>query len=331
MAYTTIDDPSAYFQTKTYTGNGSTQDITFDGNSNLQPDWLWLKGRSLAEGHTLQNSVTGVTKHLHTNNTDAQVTDTGIVTAFNSDGFSLGDEGDVNGNSSTFVGWGWKKQAGLFDIVTYTGNGSNRTISHNLGVAPTMMIIKNIESGGTNWFVYHVGIGNAAKYVKLNQTNAESTKASLFNSTAPTSSVFSLGTDNDGNESGQDFIAYLFGNTQGVSNCGSYVGNGNSDGTFIFTGFKPAFVMTKRTDSADWWGMFDNKRILYNGTYSPYPLFANTSDAEVTDSKLIDLISNGFKIKSSNGAINASGGSYIFMAFAENPFVASSFAATTAR
>jgi len=329
MAYTTIDDPSAYFQTKTYTGNGSTQDITFDGNSNLQPDWLWLKGRSLAEGHTLQNSVTGVTKHLHTNNTDAQVTDTGIVTAFNSDGFSLGDEGDVNGNSSTFVGWGWKKQAGLFDIVTYTGNGSNRTISHNLGVAPTMMIIKNIESGGTNWFVYHVGIGNAAKYVKLNQTNAESTKASLFNSTAPTSSVFSLGTDNDGNESGQDFIAYLFGNTQGVSNCGSYTGNGNADGTFIFTSFKPAFVMLKKTSGTGNWQMFDNKRVGYNPDNDV--LRANLSNAECTSCVEIDILSNGFKLINTDGDGNTSGGTYIYMAFAENPFVASSFAATTAR
>jgi len=329
MAYTTIDDPSAYFQTKTYTGNGSTQDITFDGNSNLQPDWLWIKGRSLAEGHTLQNSVTGVTKHLHTNNTDAQVTDTGIVTAFNSDGFSLGDEGDVNGNSSTFVGWGWKKQAGLFDIVTYTGNGSNRTISHNLGVAPTMMIIKNIESGGTNWFVYHVGIGNAAKYVKLNQTNAESTKASLFNSTAPTSSVFSLGTDNDGNESGQDFIAYLFGNTQGVSNCGSYTGNGNADGTFIFTSFKPAFVMLKKTSGTGNWQMFDNKRVGYNPDNDV--LRANLSNAECTSCVEIDILSNGFKLINTDGDGNTSGGTYIYMAFAENPFVASSFAATTAR
>jgi len=329
MAYTTIDDPSAYFQTKTYTGNGSTQDITFDGNSDLQPDWLWIKGRSLAEGHTLQNSVTGVTKHLHTNNTDAQVTDTGIVTAFNSDGFSLGDEGDVNGNSSTFVGWGWKKQAGLFDIVTYTGNGSNRTISHNLGVAPTMMIIKNIESGGTNWFVYHVGIGNAAKYVKLNQTNAESTKASLFNSTAPTSSVFSLGTDNDGNESGQDFIAYLFGNTQGVSNCGSYTGNGNADGTFIFTSFKPAFVMLKKTSGTGNWQMFDNKRVGYNPDNDV--LRANLSNAECTSCVEIDILSNGFKLINTDGDGNTSGGTYIYMAFAENPFVASSFAATTAR
>ena len=327
MAYTDIDDPSAYFQTKIYTGNGSTQDITFDGNSNLQPDFLWLKGRSLAEGHTLQNSVSGVTKHLHSQNADAEVTDTGIVTAFNSNGFSLGDEGDVNGNTSTFVGWGWKKVAGVFDIQTYTGNGSNRTIAHNLGVVPQMMIIKKISASGGNWQVNTAQLG-ANQNIELDDlSNGLATDNSYFNNTRPTSSVFSLGTDGNQNTDGVGYLGYFFGNKQGVSKVGSYTGNGNADGNFIYLGFKPAFILLKGTANTENWSMYDNKRTGFNVDNNV--LAPNDSAAELTDDN-IDLLSNGFKIRRQTGLLNDAQ-NYIYMAFAESPFVTSTGVPATAR
>lgn len=327
MAYTTIDKPTDYFETKLYTGNGGTNNIT---GLDFQPDWVWIKRRTAAD-HKFTDSVRGTTKVLECNSTAAESTDSNGLTAFNSDGFTVGSSASFNSNTVGFASWNWKKQAGVFDIVTYTGNGSNRTISHNLGAVPTMMIIKNYESSGTNWFVYHVGIGDASKYIKLNQTNAVSTKASLFNSTAPTSSVFSLGTDNDGNENNQDFICYLFGNKQGVSKMGSYTGNGNANGTFVFCGFKPAFVLLKYSNaSGNNWFLYDNKRPGYNEI--DQKLYANASDAE-EDSQYnnMDFLSNGFKLRTTDGDSNASGGIYIFMAFAENPFVTSSGVPTTAR
>jgi len=332
MSYTTIDDPSAYFQTKIYSGSSSAQALTFDGNSDMQPDWLWLKRRSAGGNHFVYDSVRGANRSLVPNDTDAEDTSgesTSYLTSFDSDGFTVaGGYNNTNNSGSTYVGWGWKKQSGVFDIVTYTGNGSNRTISHNLNSIPTMMIIKNYESGGTNWFVYHVGIGDASKYVKLNQSNTESTKASLFNSTAPTSSVFSLGTDNDGNENNQDFICYLFGNKQGVSHCGSFVGNNSSDGTFVPLSFKPRWIMIKGINIARNWGINDTKRSPINQTQDS--LYANVSDAETGSGNYIDFTASGFKLRDSaltmNGAYN-----YIYMAFAENPFVTSTGVPACAR
>ena len=349
MAYTTIDDPTAYFQTKIYTGNGSTQDITFDGNSNLQPDFLWLKGRSLAEGHTLQNSVSGVTKHLHSQNTDAEVTDTGIVTAFNSNGFSLGDEGDVNGNTSTFVGWGWKagtsftndasatgigtidstgsvSDASGFSIVSYTGTGSAGTIKHGLSAAPNFMIVKNRDAA-RSWNVY---FGDPTDYIYLNDTAAAADYNEIWNDTAPTTSVFSVGTDNGVNQSGEKYIAYIFAEKKGYSKFGSYTGNGNADGPMIFTGFSPSFVMTKNTETASQWTMWDNKRSAFNLTDKV--LYANGSNAEATaTTESVDFTAQGFKIRGSNSGINTSGEKYIYMSFASSPFTTSTGIPTTAR
>jgi hypothetical protein len=348
MAYTTIDDPSAYFQTKIYTGNGSTQDITFDGNSNLQPNFLWLKGRSLAEGHTLQNSVSGVTKHLHSQNTDVEVTDTGIVTAFNSNGFSLGDEGDVNGSSSTFVGWGWKagtsfsndaSSTGIgdidssgsvntdagFSIITATSDGAaDKDIAHGLGAVPDVIFAKNLVRT-YNWDCYFKTLGYNASLI-LNNTDAPRTGA--WGSNTFTTTTFETKEDFS-SKSGEAYIYYCFAEKKGYSKFGSYTGNGNADGTFVYTGFKPAFVMTKLSSaSGEGWEIYNNKALGYNVDNNK--LVANTSGAESTADR-IDLLSNGFKARINSDGINASGGTLIYMAFAENPFVTSSGVPACAR
>ena len=328
MAYTTIDNPELYFQTKLYTGNGGTQSITLDGSENMQPDWVWVKQRGGTTNHKTSNSVTGATKALQPNDTDAEATDSDGITSFDSNGFSLGAGGDYNGSSNTQVAWCWKKQAGIFDIVTYTGNGSNRTISHNLGAVPTMMVTK-VRSTTNQWLVYHKSMGNT-ETMKWDDTSAATTQSNLWNSTTPTSSVFSVGTHTGSNLDGGTFVIYLFGDKQGVSKMGSYTGNGNANGTFIYTGFKPAWVMAKNTDATKSWFMYDNKRDPFNPTVEK--LRADTSAAEATGTdKLIDMYSNGFKIRTDDAEFNASGNKYIYMCFAENPFVTSTGVPATAR
>jgi len=321
MAYTTIDNPELYFQTKLYTGNGGTQSITLDGSENMQPDWVWVKQRGGTTNHKTSNSVTGATKALQPNDTDAEATDSDGITSFDSNGFSLGAGGDYNGSSNTQVAWCWKKQAGIFDIVTYTGNGSNRTISHNLGAVPTMMVTK-VRSTTNQWLVYHKSMGNT-ETMKWDDTSAATTQSNLWNSTTPTSSVFSVGTHTGSNLDGGTFVIYLFGDKQGVSKMGSYTGNGNADGTFVYTGFKPAFVMVKQTNaSGEGWHILDNKRSGVNGDMER--LLANSSNAESNYAGNLDLLSNGFKTRINDAGVNGSGASYIYMAFAENPFVTGS-------
>ena len=328
MAYTTIDNPELYFQTKLYTGNGGTQSITLDGSENMQPDWVWVKQRGGTTNHKTSNSVTGATKALQPNDTDAEATDSDGITSFDSNGFSLGAGGDYNGSSNTQVAWCWKKQAGIFDIVTYTGNGSNRTISHNLGAVPTMMVTK-VRSTTNQWLVYHKSMGNT-ETMKWDDTSAATTQSNLWNSTTPTSSVFSVGTHTGSNLDGGTFVIYLFGDKQGVSKMGSYTGNGNADGTFVYTGFKPAFVMVKQTNaSGEGWHILDNKRSGVNGDMER--LLANSSNAESNYAGNLDLLSNGFKTRINDAGVNGSGASYIYMAFAENPFVTSTGVPATAR
>ena len=329
MAYTTIDDPSAYFQTTLYTGNGGTQSITNTGNSDMQPDWTWIKRRDSADNHNTFDSVRGATHRLITNLTNAQDTVTNMLTSFNSDGFSVGSHAGVNGSSMTYASWNWKKQAGVFDIQTYTGNGSNRTISHNLGAVPTMMITK-VRSTTNQWLVYHQGIGNT-NTVKIDDTSASTEQTNLWNSTTPTSSVFSVGTHTGSNLNGGTFVMYLFGDKQGVSKMGSYTGNGNADGTFVYTGFKPAFLLWKLTTAAGYgFQLVDSKRNTFNPVNSL--LFPYETHAEYTNaSEDLDLLSNGFKIRNSDRGRNGSGDNYIYMAFASNPFVTSTGVPATAR
>ena len=348
MAYTTINKGSSYFDTSLWTGTGATQSIT---SLNFQPDWLWVKTRSTAANHRSQNSVTGVTKGMNPNQTSAEDTLTDCVTSFNSNGFTLGvdSQGYVNVSSRTYVGWSWLasnttvantsgtisstvsvNQTAGFSIVSYTGTGSVGNIGHGLGVAPKM-IIKKKRSGADAWNVWHTSIGDGSKALFLNLNNAIDTNAN-YASNVPTSSLFYVGTDSMINGSGATYIAYCFAEIKGYSKFSSYVGNGSADGTFIYTGFKPAYVMVKASSTTGQWAICDNKRgaaniLNNNGEF----LFAETNDATNSAPANWDFLSNGFKARANYAAHNSSGVTYIYMAFAENPFVSSTQIPTTAR
>jgi hypothetical protein len=347
MAYTTIDDPTAYFQAVTYTGNGATgRSIVLPSDTDMQPDWVWLKSRGEAEHHQLTDSVRGVNKQLYSHLTYAEATETDRITAFNSDGFTIQDDIIVNKNSIEFVAWCWKAGGSAssnsngsitssvsvstdagFSIVSYTGTGANATVGHGLGAAPAMIIQKN-RIDAQPWWVYHSSIG-AGGQLRLSGTDAEGSDGGvLWNSTAPTSTVFSLGDNGGANGSSDACIAYCFVEKKGYSKVGGYTGNGNADGPFVYTGFKPSFVMVKARGTTGNWTMFDNKRSPFN--FVDNHLYANTSAAEQTASAgYIDFLSNGFK--KTDTFNNASGQTYIYMAFAENPFVTSTGVPTTAR
>ena len=329
MAYTAIDDPEAYFQVKTYTGDGSTPSITLDGDTDMQPDFVWIKNRDQTDDHCIFDSVRGATKVL-TPEEGAETTDADTLTSFDSDGFALGADVKVNTNTEAYVAWCWKESATAgFDIVTFTGDGSARTISHSLSAVPHMYHVKSRE--GRPWSVYHHKNTAAPETDKLTLGDNDATADSnvYWNDTAPTSSVFSLGTTADVNDDTKVHMAYLWSEKQGFSKFGSYAGNGSTtDGPFLYTGFRAAWFMCKRTDGAGSWGIFDNKREGYNVDNDP--LVANTSNAEGT-SDMIDLLSNGFKSRTTSEANNESGETYIYMAFAEAPFVNSNGVPCNAR
>ena len=204
------------------------------------------------------------------------------------------------------------------DIVSYTGNGSARTISHSLSAVPKMIIVKDRDDADYSWHVYHEAVGNG-KTLYLDLTNAPDTNSIYWNNTSPTSSVFSVGTSVTTNKSSDDFIAYLFAPKQGYSAMGSYTGNGNADGPYIHLGFRPAWIMTKISSGADDWQVCDNKRDPDNAVFSQ--LMPNSSDAQNDGDAKVDFLSNGFKIRKSGGSWNGSGSTFIYMAFAEAPFV----------
>ena len=351
MAYTTIDDPSVHFQTDLYAGNGSTQSITNDGNSDLQPDLLWIKSRSDSSFNALTDSTRGTSKRIYSNSTAAEESHADRVTAFNSDGFSLGGSSLVNTNNYNYAAWQWKANGGSvttvgesgsnpgftrqtntdagFSIIAYTGTGSNGTIAHGLPSTPEMIIFKR-RNADQVWATWHQGIGDDYKLV-LNSTDAKDADGAFMNSTLPTSSNITVGGASvNTNADGGTYICYAFSPIQGYSKFGSYVGNGNSNGAFAYTGFKPAFVMIKRTDSTGGWTIYDTKR-GYNG--NNYELFPHSAEAEYTGTSYFeaDILSNGFKLRLTDGQINAAGGTYIYMAFAENPFTTSTGIPTTAR
>ena len=358
MAYTNIDDPSAYFQTLLWTGNSTDgRALTNDGNSDLQPDWVWLKNRNAGYNHFLTDSSRGNTKVLFSDLTNAEGTYTDMVESFDTNGFTVGfDGGQVpNFNGNTFVGWQWKANGGTtssntdggitttvqantdagFSIVTYTGTGSSNTIGHGLGVAPDMMIVKN-RSGAYNWAVYHKDSNSSPEdyYAQLNTTNAFSLATDIFGTSPATSTVIGVKNFNETNASGSNYVAYCFASKQGYSKFGSYTGTGNRDGSpFIYTGFQPAFIMVKNTASATGWAMFDNKRVIANGDM--HYLAADRTDAEsgtgFSHVDPVDFLSNGFKVMNSDAWMNSSGTKYIYMAFAEAPFVTSTGIPTTAR
>ena len=348
MAYTGINKPSDYFETKLYTGDGSTQNIT---GLDFQPDWVWIKYRNSGTyGHDLYDVVRGVKKVLNSNNSNAQYTEQDRLTAFTSDGFTLGGSASVNENNGTYVSWNWKAgtsftndasstgigtidSAGSFNndsgfsIVTYTGTGSNGTIKHGLSTAPKMVMVKSLGES-ESWNCYNANLTSPAYVVQLSTKGAQFSNGSTWNSTAPTSSVFSVGTDAGTNKNSINFIAYCFADVQGFSKMGSYIGNGSADGSFIYTGQKSAFIMIKRIDTAADWEIYDNKRLGFNDDNAP--LYANATTAEGGNGR-VDILSNGFKIRAQSGNLGATGGTYIYMAFAENPFVTSTGVPATAR
>ncbi len=335
MAYTTISKSTDHFKTKLYTGNNSTNAITGVG---FQPDLVWTKNRGSTGSHMLFDALRGATYRISSDTTETNAAYANGLTSFDSDGFTLGDWGGVNSNSNTFVSWNWKANgagsantdgsinttatsvnttAGI-SIVKYTGTGSNATIGHGLGVAPKMIIVKNLTDA-RSWAVYHASLGET-QGIDLDGNGAAGSASSYWNDTAPTTSVFSIGTANN-TGAAQTYIAYCFAEKIGFSKFGRYFGNGNNDGPFLYCGFKPAFVVYKKSSDTGDWQIFDNKRDGYNND-NDY-LQANANLAEQT-TDIISLVSNGFKVigDNSNGW-NKDGSTYIWWAFAEAPLVGS--------
>ena len=359
MAYTTIDDPSAYFQTTLYTGNGNaTHAITHGGNSDLQSDWTWIKNRTDGHYHNLNDSVRGVNKKLRTGGTAGEVVNSssGYLSAFASDGFTVtggsSDMEEVNTNGDAYVSWNWKagtsftndasgtgigsidsagsvnEEAG-FSICSFTGNGtSGASVKHGLSTKPAMMIIKNRDESDS-WQVYHHKNTSApaTETLQLNETGATSDTSNRWNDTEPTTAILTLGNNTTVNKNTIKYIGYIFSEKQGYSKFGSYTGNGNADGTFVYLGFKPAMIIVKSATEARNWRLWDNKRSTYNLTDEI--LYPDLSNAEATGDSEIDMLSNGFKLRKTSD--NTSGATYIYMAFAESPFVTSTGVPATAR
>ncbi len=354
MAYSSIVKPSDYFNTKLYTGNGSTQSITGVG---FTQDFTWIKIRSETNHHRLLDTVRGATKELYSDLTSAEVTGANGLTSFNSDGFTLGTDHGFNKSSATYASWNWKANgtgstntdgtinstvsanttAG-FSIVKYvSGNASNFTIGHGLGVAPKIVIAKSLTSTG-GWGVYYNLFGVNTNYLSLNTTDVQGSNSAdpdangIANGGNGYTGVFATLNSTTISISAQAFanygtnaIAYCFAEKKGYSKFGSYTGNGNADGTFVYTGFKPAFTIIKRTDSATNWIVHDNKRNLFNVVnIALAPNLSNPESDFSTSLNQIDFLSNGFKLKDNSTDQNASGGTYIYMAFAEEPLVANS-------
>jgi hypothetical protein len=338
MAYSTIDKPNQYFNPKLFTGTGSTQSITGVG---FQPDLTWFKSRTLAESHNLVDSVRGLFR-LRSNSTSAQVS---TPVTLDSDGFTVGSESENNGGS--MVAWNWKaggtavsntdgsitssvsaNPTAGFSIVTFTGTGANATVGHGLGVKPDIIIIKTTNNAEI-WRVYSSVLG-ATQGGSLDESVSFSGTGS-FNSTEPTSNVFTVSGQNAVGASSYNYVAYCFADVKGFSKFGSYVGNGANDGTFVYTGFKPAFVMMKNASQGGKWLMMDNKRPTSGGNPNNARLFANVSNVESTSSNMIDMLSNGFKLLTGDTDHNASGDTNIYMAFAEAPLVGSNNVPANAR
>jgi len=359
MAYTTIDDPSLYFQTTLYTGSGSsTQNVVNGGNSDLQPDWVWVKNRTDARWHRFIDSSRGASKNLYSNEDDAEGTETS-VTAFNSDGFSLGTDTGSDGwneNSDAHVAWQWKVNGGTttsfsesgsqiggarqvnttagISLITYTGNGSSgSTIPHGLSQTPEYVMVKN-RGDADEWVSNGSVLGNYAR-LHPNATSELATGEGShdyikYPNTGSTNLVTGVA-HNRSNADGDTYMAWCFHSVQGYSKIGKYTGNGNADGPFIYTGFKPSLIIRKVTSASGGWLIQDSTRTTFNGLNSTTnALRPNSNEAEF-DYFDIDYLSNGFKIRTTEANHNVSGGTFMYMAFAESPFVSSEGVPTTAR
>ena len=341
MAYSPIAKPSLNFNLQTYSGNGSTKAIT---GINFEPALVWIKNYGTSNyPHSIFDKIRGVQNYFYTNASHADMASATSLTAFDTDGFTLGANTNNNANGQNYVTYCWKggttsvpsggtitpsyanydATSGI-GIYKYTGTGSAATIAHGLGKVPTFMMVKRIDSSA-NWTVFHrdvMGYGGGTRYNELNSTGGISTDNSKWNNTNPTDTLFSIGSSTTVNASGGTFMAYLFCDTPGFSISGEYVGTGNADGTFVYCGFRPAFTLIHRLDSNDWWGVSDNKRqtAINDGTRGL--MTANTEDAQGTLS--IDYLSNGFKLRNTNGGTNDTGGVYQFLSFAAAPIVSNS-------
>ena len=361
-AYTTIDNPELYFQVKLYSGTGSSNAQTFDGDENMQPDLVVIKSRNHAYGHHWTDSVRGAGKDLYSDITDAEYSNANSLASFDSDGFTVGsDNGVNNGSSKTYVAWCWKAGGSAssnssgditstvsanttagFSIVAWSGSGTNdETIGHSLGVAPSFIIHKNRSYGSGaatgHWIAKtkeKISSSSSSSILYLNQTSAYSNN--VHGTLIPSSSTLlqvkgGSGSPSDFwvNASGSNYIAYCFAEKQGFSKFGSYTGNGNANGTFIYTGFRPAMIIIKTTSGSDRWVISDNKRDPDNPVVGE--LNPNASTTEDTSNTPFDFLSNGFKLRRTGNVFNTSGHVYIYMAFAEAPFVNSKGVPANAR
>ena len=318
-----------------YTGNGAARSIT---GLAFNPDLVWIKSRSAATDNKLTDSVRGVTKGLISNTTGAETTDTNGLTAFNSDGFSLGTDTVYNNNAATYVAWCWDAGTSTvsntsgsitsqvranatagFSVVTYTAGATNATVGHGLGVAPGLIIAKS-RTNAADWVVYHSSLGKDG-YLHLNLTNVFASNSNYWGITGPNSTTFGLATSGFSNNSG-NMVAYCFSPVVGYSSFGSYVGNGSSDGVFVYTGMRPRWILTKRTDTSGEWVIFDTARNSSNQSQKwllPNASNAEGDDAGVAAGKQMDILSNGFKFRGTSVGVNASASTYIYAAFAEAP------------
>ena len=355
MAYTTINKSSDYFNTKLYTGNGGTQSITGVG---FQPDWVWNKNRSSATSHQLFDAVRGATKRIYSDSTAAEDTNTNSLTSFNSDGFSVGSGSSANGNGNNIVSWNWKAGTSLnnsagsnngsiastgsfsttsgFSIVKWSGSNSAGTVYTGLSGKIDFVILKNLSTT-RNWIVKPKSFSaNNVLYLQETNSTVSSPGDGWIGALTATNGTISLVAGGSGsnplknvNENGSDYIAYCFQEKTGYSKFGSYAGNGSTNGAFVYLGFKPAFVIFKKTsESGNNWRLFDNKRLGYNSSNSQ--LYPNLNNVEDTGTNL-DILSNGFKVLTTSGDMNNNGETYIYMAFAEAPLVGTNNVPCTAR
>ncbi len=333
MVYTTINKAKVNMNTVIYNGNAGTQSITGVG---FQPDLTWIKNRAgSAENHAWTDVVRGVTKTLSCNSTGAETTVADGLTAFGADGFTLGASDQFNGSSGrTYVSWNWKaggtgsanssgsiastvsaNTTAGFSVVEWSGSAANATIGHGLGAVPSFIITKDTNDT-YNWGVYHQSMGNT-KYLYLNTSGAEATSTSAWNDTTPTATVFSVGNAGATNASGtNNMIAYCFAEKPGYSKFSAYKGNGNANGAFVYTGFRPSFILIRnKTDSGEMWEMFDDKRLGYNE--KNYRIYSNASDVQDTSIRL-DMLSNGFKIRTTGSHVNENGDTMVYAAFGQS-------------
>ena len=364
MAYTTIDDPSAYFQTALYTGTGSGFSVTNSGNSNLQPDWVWVKDRDASNDHKITDSSRlasgkpSITLESNTTAVEFDDADPMSTDSFDTDGFTIGTNGNYNTDGNTYVAWQWKCNGGTtetavdesgsnpanvrqtntdagFSIITYTGTGSAGTIAHGLGAVPHVIIIK-CRNIAHDWCVYHHKNTAAPEtdFLVLNESNATADNDNKWNDTAPTSTNITLKDGGGVNANDQTHVAYVFTEKQGYSKFGKYTGNGLADGPYIHTGFKPAWVMVKKSSADHSWYMQYGSTNIDSGDQGSNPvknsLQANSNSADASENSM-DFLSNGFKLRTTGNGHNTDTGTYIYMAFAEKPFVSSEGVPATAR